>query len=156
MIQRMQNFKRKLEKLHVEEEALHDHSSKRIRHLQDLYEISSLTDEQYEKWSKTRLDRLMVDYLLRSGYSKSATVLAESKQISHLIDLDTFVTCHKIASSLTQGETKEALGWINENKSSLKKLITAPHKTTDLEFELRLQQYIELVRAGTTAKNSRP
>ena len=62
------------------------------------------------------------------------------------------MTCHKIASSLTRGETKEALAWINENKSSLKKLITVPYKTTNLEFELRLQQYIELVRAGTTAK----
>jgi len=152
MILRMQNFKRKLEKLHVEEEALHDHSAKRIKHLQDLYEIPSLTDVQYEQWSRTRLDRLMVDYLLRAGYSKSASALAESKQISHLIDLDTFVACHKIASSLNRGETKEALAWINENKSSLKKLITAPYKTTNLEFELRLQQYIELVRADTTAK----
>lgn len=152
MIQRMQNFKRKLEKLHTEEEALHDHSAKRIRHLQDLYQIPSLVDVKYEQWSRTRLDRLMVDYLLRSGYSKTASCLADSKQISHLIDLDTFVTCHKIASSLTRGETKEALVWINENKNSLKKLITAPYKTTSLEFELRLQQFIELVRAGTTAK----
>ncbi|KIW10328.1 hypothetical protein PV08_11290 [Exophiala spinifera] len=152
MIQRMQNVKRKLEKLHVEEEALHDYSAKRIRHLQDLYQIPSLVDVKYEQWSRTRLDRLMVDYLLRSGYSKTASLLAESKQISHLIDLDIFVACHKIASSLTRGETKEALAWINENKNSLKKLITAPHKSTDLEFELRLQQFIELVRAGTTAK----
>ncbi|OAG35687.1 hypothetical protein AYO21_10158 [Fonsecaea monophora] len=152
MIQRMQNFKRKLEKLHIEEEALHDHSAKRIKHLLDLYDIPSLVDVKYDEWSRTRLDRLIVDYLLRSGYSKTAKSLAETKQISHLIDLDTFVTCHKIASSLTRGETREALAWINENKNSLKKLITAPHKTTDLEFELRFQQYIELVRAGTTAK----
>ncbi|EXJ72188.1 uncharacterized protein A1O5_04692 [Cladophialophora psammophila CBS 110553] len=152
MIQRMQNFKRKLEKLHIEEEALHDHSAKRIKHLQDLYDIPSLVDVKYDQWSRTRLDRLIVDYLLRSGYSKTAVSLAESKQISHLIDLDTFVTCQKIASSLTRGETKEALAWINENKNSLKKLVTAPHKTTDLEFELRFQQFIELVRAGTTAK----
>lgn len=152
MIQRMQNFKRKLEKLHTEEEALHEHSAKRIRHLQDLYEISSLVDVKYDQWSRTRLDRLMVDYLLRSGYSKTASALAESKQITDLIDFDTFVNCHRIASSLTRGETKEALAWINENKNSLKKLITAPFKTTTLEFELRLQQYIELVRAGTTDK----
>ncbi|KIW47034.1 uncharacterized protein PV06_02646 [Exophiala oligosperma] len=152
MIQRMQNVKRKLEKLHVEEEALHDHSAKRIRHLQDLYQIPSLVDVKYEQWSRTRLDRLMVDYLLRTGYWKTASLLAESKQISHLIDLGVFVACHKIASSLMRGETKEALGWINENKNSLRKLITAPHKSTNLEFELRLQQFIELVRAGTTAK----
>ena len=152
MIARMQNFKRKLEKLHTEEEALHNHSAKRIKHLQDLYEIPSLVDVKYEQWSRTRLDRLMIDYLLRSGYSQSASSLAESKQISHLIDLDTFVTCHKIASSLTKGDTKEALAWINENRAQLKKMIQSPYKSTDLEFELRLQQFIELVRAGTTAK----
>ncbi|KAK4936315.1 GID complex subunit containing RING finger motif [Elasticomyces elasticus] len=152
MIQRMQNFKRKLEKLHTEEETLHEDSAKRIKHLQDLYEIPSLVDVKYDQWSRTRLDRLMVDYLLRSGYSKTASTLAESKQISHLIDLDTFVSCHTIASSLFRGQAKEALVWVNENKNSLKKLITPPYKTTDLEFELRLQQFTELVRAGTTAK----
>lgn len=152
MIQRMQNFKRKLERLHTEEEALHEDSAKRIKHLQDLYEIPSLVDVKYDQWSRTRLDRLMVDYLLREGFPKTASTLAEAKQISHLIDIDTFVSCHKIASSLFRGETKDALVWVNENKNSLKKLITAPYKTTDLEFELRLQQFIELVRAGTTAK----
>ncbi|EXJ83898.1 hypothetical protein A1O1_07527 [Capronia coronata CBS 617.96] len=152
MILRMQTFKRKIERLHAEEETLHDHSAKRIKHLQELYEIPSLADVKYDQWARTRLDRLMVDYLLRSGYSKTAGSLAETKQISHLIDLDTFVTCHKIASSLNRGETKEALAWITENKNSLKKLITAPYKSTNLEFELRLQQYIELIRAGTIAK----
>jgi len=152
MIQRMQNFKRKLEKLHTEEEALHEHSAKRIKHLQDLYQVPSLADVQYDQWSRTRLDRLIVDYLLRSGYSGTASTLAESKQITHLIDLDTFIACHKIASSLTRGETKEALVWINESKNSLKKLITTPYKSTNLEFELRLQQFIELLRAGTPAK----
>ncbi|EXJ79871.1 hypothetical protein A1O3_08156 [Capronia epimyces CBS 606.96] len=152
MIQRMQTFKRKIDKLHAEEETLHEHSAKRIRHLQELYEIPSLADVKYDDWARTRLDRLMVDYLLRSGYSKTASSLAETKQISHLIDLDTFVTCHRIASSLNRGETKDALAWIAENKNSLKKLITAPYKCTNLEFELRLQQYIELVRAGTIPK----
>lgn len=152
MIQRMQTFKRKIEKLHSEEETLQEHTAKRIRHLQELYEIPSLVDVKYDQWARTRLDRLMVDYLLRSGYSKTAASLAETKHISHLIDLDVFVNCHKIASSLNRGEAKEALAWITENKNSLRKLITAPHKSTDLEFELRLQQYIELVRAGTIAK----
>lgn len=148
MIARMQTFKRKLDNLHTEEDALHDHTSKRIRHLQDLFAIPSYGDVKYDQWSRTRLDRLTVDYLLRSGYSKTAESLAEAKDISHLIDLDVFTTCHKIANSLSRGETKEALGWINENRTSLKKLIKAPYKSTTLEFELRLQQFIELVRAN--------
>ena len=148
MITRMQTFKRKLEELNNEEDSLHDHTSKRIRHLQDLYDINSLTDVKYYQWSRTPLDRLTVDYLLPSGFSQTAASLAEAKQISHLIDLDTFTSCHKIATSLDSGETKEALRWIQENKNSLKKLIQAPYKTTTLEFELRLQQFIELVRDG--------
>ena len=150
MISRMQTFKRKLEKLNTEEEALHEHTSKRIRHLQDLFETNSFTDVKYEQWSRTRLDRLMVDYLLRSGYSRTAASLAEAKQISHLIDLETFNACHKIAASVARGETKDALAWINENRNTLKKLVQAPLQTTDLEFQLRLQQFIELVRANRT------
>ena len=150
MINRMQTFKRKLEKLNTEEEALHEHTSKRIRHLQDLFETTSFSDVKYEQWSRTRLDRLMVDYLLRSGYSKTAASLAEAKQISHLIDLETFTACHKIAASIARGETKDALAWVNENRNTLKKFIQAPMQTTELEFQLRLQQFVELVRAEET------
>lgn len=150
MIARMQTMKRKLDTLQAEEDALHEHTSKRLRHLQDLFEIQSLNDVKYDQWSRTRLDRLTVDYLLRGGYSKTAATLAEAKQISHLIDADTFTACHKIAASLGRGETKDALTWINENRSSLKKLIKPPFKSTLLEFELRLQQYIELVRSDRT------
>lgn len=107
----------------------------------------------------------MVDYLLRTGQIETATLLAKSKDITHLIDLDTFVSCHKIAASIQRGETKEALTWVNENRNALKKLpasmlpsasgasllnpVQAP-QSSNLEFELRLQQYITLIRATTT------
>lgn len=81
MISRMQGFKRKLEALHEDEKILHEHSRRRIAHLQDLYSIPSLVDEGYDKWSRTRLDRLLVDFLLRSGYGESARQLAQEKGI---------------------------------------------------------------------------
>lgn len=81
MISRMQGFKRKLEALHEDEKILHEHSRKRIAHLQDLYSIPSLVDEGYDRWSRTRLDRLLVDFLLRSGYGESARQLAQEKGI---------------------------------------------------------------------------
>ena len=158
MIIRMQTLKRKLQTLHEEEENIQAHSSKRIRHLQDLYEISSLVDVKYDAWSRTRLDRLVVDYLLRTGYSSTATALATSKDILPLVDLDIFTSCHRIASSLQRGETKEALAWIAENRAALKKLTEKPPDKVsgfpppNLEYELRLQQYVELVRHGTTQK----
>ena len=122
MISRMQNFKRKLQTLHDEEQAIQAQSKKRIQHLQDLYEIPSLADVKYDDWSRIRLDRLLVDYLLRAGYSKSGEKLAKEKGIEDLVDLDVFVQCQKIADSLNRGETKDALMWCTENRTALKKL----------------------------------
>ncbi|KAL9612743.1 MAG: hypothetical protein Q9167_002682 [Letrouitia subvulpina] len=142
MIHRMQGLKRKIQSLHEEEKVLHDHSRKRIQHLQDLYEIPSLADVKYEEWSRIRLNRLLVDYLLRSGYGDSARALAKERGIEDLVDLDVFVQCHKIERSLRRRSTTECLAWCAEHRSMMKKT------SNNLEFELRLQQYIELRRHG--------
>jgi macrophage erythroblast attacher len=147
MIARMQTLKRKLQVLHEEEQTIQAHSQKRIKHLQDLYEIPSLADVKYDEWSRVRLDRLMVDYLLRAGYSKSAASLGKEKGIEDLVDLDVFVQCQKVADSLERGETKDALMWCTENRTALKKI-----GQNNLEFELRLQQYIEMIRTGGSGK----
>lgn len=157
MIARMEKLKRKLEVLHAEEQALHDQSAKRIQHLEELYHIPSLVDVKYEQWSRTRLDRLTVDFLLRAGYSDTASSLATSKGIEHLIDLDTFTSCQKIADSIQKGDTTEALAWVRDNRESIKKLLeknnpapngsaTTVPKISLLEFQLRFQEYIELLR----------
>lgn len=126
MINRMQTFKRKLQTLQEEEQVIQEHSKRRIQHLQDLYEIPSLADVKYDQWSRKRLDRLLIDYLLRNGYSQSAEKLADKKDIKHLVDLEVFVQCQKIADSLERGETKDALAWCAENRTALKKLGVSP------------------------------
>lgn len=118
----MQGLKRKMETLHEEEKKIATQSQKRIQHIQDLYTIPSLADVKYEQWSRTRLNRLLADHMLRSGYLESARQLAEAKEISELVDLNVFVQCQRIAHSLQQGETKEALQWCGENKAALKKI----------------------------------
>ncbi|KAH7087738.1 CTLH/CRA C-terminal to lish motif domain-containing protein [Paraphoma chrysanthemicola] len=146
MISKMQGLKRKLEGLHEEEMRIHKSAKARLRHLQDLYEVKSLVDVKYDEWSRTRLSRLLVDYLLREGYSESAAHLAQSKGITDLVDVDAFVACHKIERSLREGmSTSLALEWCKEHGKELKK------GGSMLEFELRLQQYIELVRQGHEA-----
>jgi macrophage erythroblast attacher len=122
MISRMHSLKRKLEKLHEEEKVLHRHSRKRIQHLQDLYQIPSLVDVKYDQWSRVRLNRLLVDYLLRSGYGESAKALAREKEIEDLVDLDVFVQCHGIEESLRGGSTQECLAWCIEHKPMMKKM----------------------------------
>jgi macrophage erythroblast attacher len=146
MIAKMQGLKRKLEGLHDEEIRIHKSAKARLQHLQDLHECTSLTDVKYDEWSRVRLSRLLVDYLLREGYADSAAHLAQSKGISELVDVDAFVACHKIEASLREGmSTGLALEWCKEHGKELKK------GGSMLEFELRLQQYIELVRQGHEA-----
>ncbi|KAF2789604.1 protein FYV10 [Melanomma pulvis-pyrius CBS 109.77] len=146
MISKMQGLKRKLEGLHEEEGKIHRHSKARLAHLQDLFEVQSLVDVKYDEWSRIRLSRLLVDYLLREGYSDAAAHLAQEKGIEDLVDVDAFVACHKIERSLREGRrTGEALNWCKENGQGLKK------GGSNLEFQLRLQQYIEMVRQGHEA-----
>ncbi len=49
----------------------------RLEHLSLLNAIPSLESEEFERWSRTRLNRILVDYLLRQGYSASAEKLAQ-------------------------------------------------------------------------------
>lgn len=117
----MQGLKRKMESLQEEEKKIQTQSKKRIQHLQDLYKIQNLADVKYEEWSRTRLDRLLVDHMLRSGFPESAKQLAKAKDIEDLVDTGTFVQCQRIAESLRNGDPKEALQWCGENKVALKK-----------------------------------
>jgi macrophage erythroblast attacher len=114
-------MKRKMQSLQEEEKKIQMQSRKRIQHLEALYKIPSLADVKYDQWSRVRLDRLLVDHLLRSGYSESAKQLAQERDIEDLVDLDVFTQCQRVVESLHRGETKEALQWCGENKAALKK-----------------------------------
>ena len=147
MINRMQNLKRKMETLHEEEKALQQASRKRLQHLHDLYNIPSLADVKYDEWSKVRLNRLLVEYLVRHGFSNSAKLLAKEKGIEDLVDLEVHARCHSIGQSLKRRSLDECLAWCAENKVMIRKI-----EDNRLEFELRLQQYIELCREGKSAE----
>lgn len=126
MVSRLQELKRKLEMLHEEEERFQRQGRVRIEHLHTLYEIPSLTDVKYDEWSRKRLDRLLVDYMLRNGYHESAKMLAYEKGIEDLVDIDAFATCHRIEVALRNSRMTEALNWCVENKKELKKLNVSP------------------------------
>ncbi|QDS70465.1 hypothetical protein FKW77_009960 [Venturia effusa] len=143
-ITRLQTLKRKLSTLNNSTVQLQRQSAARIRHLDEMYQIPTLVDVKYEEWSKIRLDRLLVDYLLRMGYTKSARKLAAEKDIEALVDVDEFEAVGRIETSLSsKHQVDQALAWCAENKQNLKKM-----ENNNLEFELRLQQHIELCRNG--------
>lgn len=53
----------------------------RIDHLRELHNIENIEDESYENWNQIRLDRLLIDYMLRKGMSETAKQLAKEKDI---------------------------------------------------------------------------
>ena len=122
MIQRVNTLKRKMETLHEEEKALHEASRQRLIHLQALYDMESLADVKYDEWSRVRLNRLLVEYLVRQGYWESAKGLAREKGIEGLVDLEVFGRCEKIGRSLRARNLEECLGWCAEHKVVMKKV----------------------------------
>lgn len=121
MINRMKNLKRKMAGFHEEEAVTHRQTRQRLEHLHTLYQIPSLADIKYDEWSRIRLNRLLVDYLLRNGFGESARALAEEKHIEDLVDLDVFVQCHKVEESLRRGSAQEALVWCSEHRELTRK-----------------------------------
>ena len=121
MITRMRGLKRKLTACADEENRILQHTQSRIKHISELYSMQSVDDVKYEAWSRTRLDRLLVDYLLRNGYKESAIALAREKGLEELVDMDTFVQMSRIRESLRAGKVTEALAWCMENKKELRR-----------------------------------
>lgn len=147
MITRMRGLKRKLEVLEEERELLNQQAKARILHMKELWSIPTMADVKYDDWSRVRLNRLLVDYMLRKGYINSAKALAKEKGIEPLVDVEVFARVNSIASSLRGGSLTEALSWCSEHKQLMKKS-SGSSASSSLEFQLRFQQFIELKRGG--------
>ncbi|KNZ46039.1 hypothetical protein VP01_760g7 [Puccinia sorghi] len=121
----------------------------RIDHLQNLYSSEYSTDltvrlffwRYYQKFSQTRLDRHLVDFMLRSGHTQSAQSLSQVADVEMLTDAPLFSELARIEKALANHSCSEALAWCKENAAALKKA------QSTLEFELRYQEFIELVKA---------
>src|SRR5690606_29605382 len=79
MVTQARALKRKLEACSDEEARLLHQSRSRIRHVDELWAVHSFDDVKYESWSHARLDRLMVDFMLRKGCTRSAAALSEER-----------------------------------------------------------------------------
>jgi macrophage erythroblast attacher len=110
----------------------------RLDHLSMLQQLG--TKDGHANWNNVRVERILVDYMLRSSYYDTATKLTEANNLQELVDIDIFVDARKVVDALLNKDCSEALAWCAENKSKLKK------SKSKLEFKLRLQEFIELVR----------
>ncbi|GIY94923.1 e3 ubiquitin-protein transferase MAEA [Caerostris extrusa] len=110
------------------------------RRLDHLLEHASSSETVVAQWKKKRLDRMLVDHFLRCGYYNTALKLAKHSNIEDLTNINLFLISKDVEESLIRHETANCLNWCYDNKSKLRKL-----KST-LEFNLRQQEFIELVR----------
>ncbi|KAF8814791.1 hypothetical protein BYT27DRAFT_7205762 [Phlegmacium glaucopus] len=145
MIGRVENLKRKLADLHEKDgKPTQDVMRERLHHLAAVESLQTTNQPEFSRWADVRLDRWLVDWCLRTGKDKSAKQIAKEKGIETLVDIELFSDIRRIEDALARHSCTEALTWCSENKSALRKI-----KST-LEFDLRVQEYIELCRARKT------
>ncbi|KAH9933054.1 CTLH/CRA C-terminal to lish motif domain-containing protein [Fomitopsis serialis] len=143
MITRVETLKRKLADLQSSSGASTiGVMRERFKHLSSVEGMQASSDPEFARWADTRLDRWLVDWSLRNGKEKTAKMIADERRIERLVDIELFSDIRRIEDALKQRSCTEALTWCSENKSALRKV-----KNT-LEFDLRLQEYIELARVG--------
>ncbi|XP_076909593.1 protein MAEA homolog [Bidens hawaiensis] len=135
LVSRLQGLKRKLEDGSKAERLQAQRCRARLDHLE------SADSENMSEWNNTRLNRILVDYMLRMSYYDTATKLAETSNIQDLVDIEIFYEAKKVIDALRNKEVAPALAWCADNKSRLKKF------KSKFEFQLRLQEFIELVRS---------
>ncbi|RLM99060.1 macrophage erythroblast attacher [Panicum miliaceum] len=135
LVSRLHGLKRKMEEGARAEEL----QVQRCRARLDRLAAASTGDDA--EWEDLRLKRILVDYMLRMSYYDSATKLAETSGLQDLVDIDAFLDAKRVIDSLQNNEVAPALAWCAENKSRLKK------SKSKLEFLLRLQEFVEFVKA---------
>lgn len=124
-----------------------------LRHIAPLSSLDAASSERLNRrrtLERQRISRVVVDYLLRKGYHRTAARLAhdETSGIGGLVDLDVFERSKRIVEELRHKNCEPALEWCNENRIKLKRLHSS------LEFRLKLQQFIQMVFVCRSAPSS--
>ncbi|THH00874.1 hypothetical protein EW026_g1744 [Hermanssonia centrifuga] len=135
MVKRTETLKRKLIYKNASGLPTLSVTRERLEHLSTVESITSANGPEFARWADTRLDRWLVDWALRNGKEKTARSIARERGIETF-----FSDIRRIENALTRQSCTEALAWCSENKAALRKV------KNPLEFDLRLQEFIELSR----------
>jgi len=143
-VEKLQTMKRKIEEAINDELDAAQNCKRRVEHLK-IGAVGPLPSGEssitYTLWKKTRVERFLVDHLLRSGhYSTAQKIVEQNPELAELTNLDIFLVARNVELTLAQRQTHAALAWIHDHKSKLRKI-----KST-LEFRLRQQEFIELIK----------
>jgi len=94
------------------------------------------------QWKKSRLERILVEHFLRSGFFETAVQLSKASGLEDMTNIDVFMAAKEVEESLAAGDISKCLAWCHDNKSKLRKM-----KST-LEFNVRVQEFIEFIKSG--------
>jgi macrophage erythroblast attacher len=102
--------------------------------------------ERLLSWYRDQTNLLIVEYLLRNNVTKGdnpGLALLKDLKFDELVDSDIILKSNQISNSiLLNHDLIPLIGWIQENKSYLKKT------KSSLEFQSRFQEYIEFIKKG--------
>jgi len=136
----------KLESLKYKATEAVDHERQRLgtckRRLEHIKEYDNPKKGAQSHWKRVRLDRMLVDHFLRSGYYNTAVQMAETASKKDLVDIDLYLVARDVENALLNKDSAPCLQWCHTNKSKLKKL------QSTLELNVRIQDFVELVRCG--------
>lgn len=139
VVESLKVVKRKADESMLEEQEAAQVCKRRLDHLKGMFELPN-NEVAINVWKRKRLDRLLVEHLLRGGYYESATKLSDHSELHNLTNIELFKVSREVEKSLLAGDTSKCLAWCHDNKSKLRKM-----KST-LEFKLRQQEFIELIK----------
>ncbi|KAJ2159169.1 GID complex subunit containing RING finger motif [Coemansia sp. RSA 552] len=145
LTERLLALKRRLAEARQEEAQLIEKSKLRAVDLSELSKFESSQQPEFQRWCQARLDRVLVDYMLRNGHVETAQMLARGRAVEHFADSELFELVMRTEHELRANQScTGALRWCSENRSALRKI------QSPLEFELRLQEFVELARERRT------
>ncbi|KAF6259264.1 CTLH/CRA C-terminal to lish motif domain-containing protein [Scenedesmus sp. NREL 46B-D3] len=137
LVMRLQGIKRKMGEVRLQEA---DEAMRCKLRLEHLAQLGRPAKGAVIPWSKKRLDRILADHMLRSGYHKSAARLAKETGSEQLCDMHIFEDARRVVEALQRHDCAVALAWCDDNRGRLRKI------KSSLEFKLRLREFLELVR----------
>lgn len=80
-----------------------------------------LDSENINSWYDLRLARVIMDYLLREGFQKTAKLLYDSEKLEDLVDTKIYVSIGRIIKNFKDHKCDAALKWCGENRIRLVK-----------------------------------
>ena len=119
VVEKLRILKRKSNEFRNDEKDYLKLIKRRVEHLK---EHDSNTLANLKVFKKQRMDRMLIDYFLRSGFYNTAQLLANKSKVLDMTNIDVFLTEKDIVDSLNNKDTNRCLLWCNDNKSKLKKI----------------------------------